>query len=185
MKHLKSRSQAVQSGNILPDEIVQQGQLMANNVNKLQEQLNNIPKLLPSVPVAQDDSEDHATIVATVFDWMGKDEGRSLRRKARNISPDEQDVDKKKPWNSWNNVFLYWSGHKEVMHKLIDEGKQVTPPKISMTGKIPSSGMAQLLNAAGIQVDPNSIQEPADEETEIIQRTPYNETKKTTTRKIS
>jgi hypothetical protein len=169
---------AVDSGMQLAPEEWQQGQQMEDQVAQLKAQLDKTPQYLPSIPVAQDDSEDHETIAATVFSWMGESDGRSLRRKA-----EKEPVGQGPNWKKWTNVFLFWQAHKQVAAQLSQA--QAPPPKISMTGKLSPQQQAQLLQqAAGIQTDPASLQQPDEQEQETIQRTPFAEVKTRVKRKL-
>ena len=169
---------AVQSGIQLAPEEIEQGQAMEDQVGKLQAQLEKTPQYQPSVPIAQDDSEDHETIAATVFSWMGESDGRSLRRKAEK-EPEGQGAN----WKKWTNVFLFWQGHKQVAAQMSQA--QAPPPKISMTGKLNPQQQAQLLQqTAGIQTDPSTLKEPDEQEQETIQRTPFAEIKTRVKRKL-
>jgi hypothetical protein len=161
---------AVQSGIALAPEEIQQGAQMEQRVNQLQQQLNQTPQYLPSVPVAQDDSEDHVTIAATVFSWMGESDGRQLRRKAATEPPGGEN------WKKWTNVFLFWQAHKQAAAD--QKQAQAPPPKVSITGKLTPQQQAQLLQQqAGIQTDPATLNQPEEQEQETIQRTPFAEVK--------
>jgi hypothetical protein len=169
---------AVQSGIQLAPEEIEQGAHMEQQVGALEQQLSQTPEYLPSVPVAQDDSEDHQTIAATVFSWMGESDGRSLRRKAEKEPPGQGEN-----WKKWQNVFLFWQAH----HKLAQQLKQAVapPPKVNITGKLTPEQQAQVLQqAAGIQTDPAKMGEPNEQETETIQRTPFAEVKQRTKRRL-
>jgi hypothetical protein len=170
-------STVVQSGEMLAEEELQQGEQLEQQVAALQKQLEQVPQYLPSVPVAEDESEDHATISATVFSWMGESDGRALRRKSEKEPPGGEN------WKKWQNVFLYWKGHKDIAAKL--SKAQAPPPKLSMTGKLTPQQQAQLLQqSAGIQSDPQAANQPDEQETETIQRTPLFEVKQRTKRRL-
>ena len=182
-------SQAVTSGQQLPPEVVQQGQQLEDNVNQLQEQLNDTPRYLPSVPVAQDESEDHLTMADTAYAWMGEPQGRALRRKARGVTPDDPDPTRHESWAHWTNIFLYWQGHKQMAAKLAANNAQAQPPKINLTGKLASDEIAKLLALAGIPNNGgddsgNAPPKPLEDETETISRGPFNETKRTIKRRL-
>lgn len=171
-------STAVESGIQLAPEEIQQGAQMERQVGQLEQQLKQTPQYLPSVPIAQDDSEDHETIAATVFSWMGESDGRALRRKAA-----KEPAGQGENWKKWTNVFLFWQGHKQIAAKL----KQATAPapKVSMTGKLTPEQQAQILQLqAGIQTDPATLNQPNEQETETIQRTPFAEVKQRTKRRL-
>ncbi len=179
-------TQAVTGGQQLPPEVVQQGQQMESQVNDMQQQLDKTPRYLPSIPIAQDESEDHTTIAATVYAWMGEPEGRALRRKARGVQPDEADPDRHKYWAQWTNVYLYWKGHSEIAATLMANKQQIAPPKVSLAGKLSSDEIGKMLAAAGIQTDGQQAgaPKPLEDETETISRTPYQETKRTVKRRL-
>jgi hypothetical protein len=169
---------AVQSGIQLAPEEIQQGAAMEQQVGALQQQLQKTPQYLPSIPVAQDDSEDHATIAATVFSWMGESDGRQLRRKAA-----KEPVGQGDNWKKWTNIFLFWKGHKQVADSL--KQAQAPPPKVNITGKLTPAQQAQLLQqAAGIQTDPQTLNQPDEQEQEQIIRTPFQELKTRTKRRL-
>lgn len=161
---------ATQSGEVLDPSEIEQGQQLEDQVNALGQQLQQTPQYLPSIPVADDDSEDHATLAATAFAWMGETDGRQLRRAARKEQPGGDN------WKKWTNVFLYWQGHKQMAEKF--SKPQAQQPKISITGKLDPQQQAQILGmTAGIQTSPQSLIEPHEAEQETIQRTPFAEVK--------
>jgi uncharacterized protein YecA (UPF0149 family) len=173
---------ATESGIALDESEIQQGEALEQQVGQLQEQIHKTPQYLPSVTVAQDDSEDHATIAATVFSWMGESDGRSLRRKAEKDKPGQGDS-----WKKWTNVFLYWQGHKQVAAKLAAENQQPIPPKTSINiavDKLVGAAQSQALSKAGIQVAPEQAGGPTEQEQETIQRTSNAEIKTRTKRKL-
>lgn len=151
----------VQSGQPLDPEEIQQGQGLEDQETQLQQQLEQTPQYLPSVPVPDDESLDYATIAATVFAWMQQPTGRALRRKA------SQEQEGGPNWKKWTNVFLYWQANK----KLAATPAQAPPPKVSITGKLTPEQQSQLLlQAAGIQTDPSTLNQPNEMEQESIQR---------------
>ena len=169
--------EAAQGGDPLSPEIIQAGQQMENQVSQLQQQLQQTPQFLPSVPVSQSKDEDHATIAATVYAWMGEPDGRTLKRAARKEQPGG------KNWAKWTNVHLYWEGHSEMAAKLSQA--QAPPPKVNLTGKLLPEQQAQILQLqAGIQTDPKTLQQPSEQETETLQRTPMVELKTRTKHKL-
>ena len=163
---------AVLNGVVPDEQTIAQGQQMEEAVAALQQQLNQTPQYLPYVPVAQDDSEDHATEAATLFSWMQKPDGREIRRKANREEPG--DLETSPNWCKWTNCFLHWTGHKEMAAKFAKA--QAPPPKVSMTGKLTPDQQAQLLQAAGIQTDPQAAAQPHEVEQESRVYTPTSET---------
>lgn len=139
-------TQAVQGGDPLSLEIIQKGAAMEQQVGQLKQQLAQTPQYLPSVPVAQDDSEDHATEAATLFAWMQEPDGRSIRKAAGKEQPGGQN------WNKWQNNFLHWQGHKQMMAKLAADKPQPIPLKATAALKVtPTPAQtAQLLTSMGM-----------------------------------
>jgi hypothetical protein len=154
-----------QSGNLNQD-IVGKGQQMAEQLEQLQQQLQQTPQYIPSVEVPTDDSQDHATIAATVFSWMQGPEGRKLRRAAAQESPDN-DPQHQQNWGKWTNVFLYWQTHNKLAQQFTQGKPQ---PKVSVTGKLAPDQVTQLLLDAGINVNPKPTPEPSEVEQETIDR---------------
>jgi hypothetical protein len=180
-EHVKGlATKAVQSGQQLPPEVVQQGQQMEDHIGQLQDQLKNTPKYLPSVPVAQDASEDHSTEAATLFSWMQTPAGRKLRRESYKASEGSP------TWNKWTNITLHWTSHCTMRDKLAADKQQLTPPKVSLSGKLAGEEITKLLALAGVQSDGQSGTgpKPVENEVEEIQRGPYSERKTTTKNRL-
>jgi hypothetical protein len=172
---------ATQSGITLDESEIQQGEQMEQQVAQLEQQLKQVPQYLPSVPVSETDDEDHATMAATVFSWMGESDGRTLKRKAQKEPPGGEN------WKKWTNVHLYWEAHKTIAAKLAAQNQQPIPPKTSINiavDKLQGAAQSQALSKAGIQVGPEQLQGPTENETETIQRTPMAEIKTRTKRKL-
>lgn len=160
--------QAVQGGDSLSPEILEQGNQMEQQLGQLQQQLQQTPQYLPSIPVPDDESLDYSTITATVFSWMQNPDGRSLRRAAAKEPPGG------KNWKKWTNVFLYWQANKKLAAQFTKA--QAPPPKVNITGKLTPEQQAQLLMMqAGIQTSPQSLQEPHEAEQETRIYTPVSE----------
>lgn len=157
-------AQGVQNGEIPGPELIEQGQQMEQSLTALQQQLASTPQYLPSVPVAQDESEDHATEAATLFAWMQKPDGRAIRRKAAKETSGG-DLETSPNWCKWTNCYTHWAAHKAMAAKFTPA--QAAPPKVSLTGKLSPAQQAQLLQtSSGVQTDPASLNAPAEVETE-------------------
>ena len=169
-------TQLAQSGQI-QQEHVDAGQQLEQQVEQMKQQLQKTPKYLSSIQVADDESQDHETISATVQSWMGEPKGRSLRKRA------EAEQEGGENWKKWTNVFLYWQKHKEVAGKFTKA--QSTPPRVSFSGKLTPNQQAQLLlMAAGVSTNENEAQMPNESEVESIQRSPFAEIKTRTRRRL-
>lgn len=174
---------AVVQGTAPPDEAtVQQGQQVEQQLEQLQQQLQNTPQYKPSVPVAEDESEDHQTIAATLFSWMGKTEGRGLRRKAENEIP-VPDQQTSPNWCKWQNVYLFWQAHQKMAAQFAKP--QAPPPRIAITGKLSPEQQAQVLQiGAGVSTSPQSLHAPNEVEQEVRAYTPIGEIVHKTRRKL-
>ncbi|HZU11105.1 MAG TPA: hypothetical protein VFA02_14460, partial [Pseudacidobacterium sp.] len=138
---------------------------MEQALGQLQQQFEQMPKYLPSVPVAQDESEDHATEAATLFSWMQGPEGRSLRKAA------SREPEGGPNWKKWTNCYLHWQGHMQMKAKLAAQNAPQMPPKMTISipvDKMHGDAQAQLLQKAGIQVSgPNPAPHEVEEEARI------------------
>lgn len=173
--------QAVKGGDQLNDEIRQTGEAMEQQVEAIEKQIDETPKYFPSVPVAQDDSEDHATEAATCFAWMQEPDGRTLRKAAG------KEQEGGKDWKKWTNVFLHWKGHKEMATKLAMDKQQPITPKMNISvplAKLTGPAATSVLQKAGIQVALENAQGEGEQQTETIQRTPYSEVKQRVKRRL-
>lgn len=177
-KHEELKAAAVQAAAAgqLDESTIAEGGQMEQQLEQLQQQLEQTPKFLPSVTVAQDDSQDHVTIAATVMSWMGSPDGRGLRKKA---SRQEEDGPE---WKKWTNVYLYWQGHKQAAAQ--NTQAQAPPPRISLTGKLSPEQQAQLLMMnAGVQTSPDSLKaHEVEQETRLY--TPISEVTTKTKRRL-
>jgi hypothetical protein len=150
--HTQAKNAVVQSGAVPHPDNIAKGQQLEASIQTLQQQLQSTPQYMPSVPVSTDGSEDYATCAATAFSWMQQPYGRGLRRKADREQPGGQN------WNKWTNVYLWWSAMKDQADKQAKAQPQA--PKVSLTGKVSPSTVAQLLQSAGVQIDPQAEQQP-------------------------
>jgi len=172
-------AQALQAGTLQPGD-AERGAQMEQQLQQMQQQLQDTPQFLPSVPVAQDDSEDHTTEAATLFSWMQNPEGRSLRKAATPEPPGGEN------WKKWTNCYLHWQGHKQMAAKLASQNAQPIPPKITISipaDKMQGDTQAQVLQKAGIQVSAPSGQ-PHEVEQEVRAYTPMSEIVTKTKRKL-
>lgn len=161
-QQIEAAATAVASGMPPDPQVVEQGQEMEKQAASLEQQIQQTPQYLPSVPVADDESEDHATEAATCFSWMQTPDGREIRRKAGREQPGDQKTSPS--WAKWTNVHLHWQGHTQMAAKFTKSS--APPPKVNLTGKLDPSQQAQLLGQAGVQTDPAAAQQPNEVEQE-------------------
>lgn len=144
---LEAASQGVAPG---PDEITN-GEQLEQELVALQAELQATPRFLPSVPVAQDESEDHTTEADTLFSWMQTPAGRAARRESYTAAQGSPE------WGRWMNCYLHWQGHKQMAAKIAAESPAKVPVKASISipaDKITGPEQAKILQAAGISAVP-------------------------------
>lgn len=123
----------------------------AGMIQQLQQGLQNLPPMVSSVPVAEDESEDHKIESDICFDWMNSAEGQKFKRGI----PEQQ--------QAYANVHLHWMEHKAMLKKLT----QPIPPKppnesISVdVSKMPTEVAVQALAKMGIIVQPDVFDQHA------------------------
>jgi hypothetical protein len=96
----------VASGAILSPEEQQQAQQAGPMMSQLQQQIQSMPDLVPTIRAAQDASEDHDTQADVLFNWMNGPNGRKFHYG----NPQQQ--------AAYENVHLLWAEHTDVSQKL-------------------------------------------------------------------
>jgi len=126
---------------------------------QLQQAAQQLPPEVSTVPVAQDNSENHAIHAAITLGMMTSATGRKLK-----YGDDEQKA-------AYQNLYLHWKEHVEMMQKL------QPPPQIEMKGtvtvdptKLPPEAQAKAFQALGLQVAPEELQ-PQEQTHEITEET--------------
>ena len=140
--------QAQASGQPVPPELVQQMQQLTQVAQQL-------PKMVSTIPVAQDESENHAVEANEVFEWMNSTEGQ----KFKNGTPQQR--------AGYENCHLHWSEHVAMAKKIAAANKQPDkPPSESISidvSKMPPPVAVQALSKAGIQATPDMFTQLADQ----------------------
>lgn len=184
-EHEAAKQIAVQAAaaGALPPDAVDAGEQMEQELGQLKQQLSQTPKLIPSVPVATSEdpndpnyyaTEDHQTEAATCFSWAQEPDGRAMR-----ASKDPADQ------MHWLNFSLHWALHRQMAAKMAQQ--QQVQPKTSISiaaDKLSGSAQQQALQKAGIQISQQDAQSPHEQEVETIQRTPMQELKTKTKRRL-
>lgn len=122
-------------------------------IQKLQQAMQAIPQNVSTLPVAQDESENHAVEATTLFEWMNSIEGQKFRFG----NPKQQ--------AGFANAKLHWSEHVAMAKKIAAENKPPEkPPSESISvdvSKMPGAIAAQALAKMGIQATPDMFTEHA------------------------
>lgn len=130
------------AGKDIPPEAAQMFQ-------QLQQTVAQMPKLIPSVQVEQDESVNHDVEARTVFSWLNSEEGQRFKYG----TADEQ--------AGFQNAYLHWQGHMQMEKKLAPP-PVAQPPHISIPfDKMPTDAQTQALAHAGINTSPDKIDQKA------------------------
>ncbi len=113
-------------------------------VQQLQQQLQGLPPLVSTVPVAQDESELHTLEAAQCLSWMNSSEGQKFKYG----TPQQR--------AAYANVHLHWTEHVAMAKKIAAANAPDTskPPSESISldiSKAPASVAVQALAKMGIQ----------------------------------
>jgi hypothetical protein len=117
-------------------------------IQQQEQQANSMPPTITSVPVAQDESENHQIEAGVCFEWMNSPEGQKLKYG----TPPQQ--------SAFENVHLHWQAHMELAKKFAPPGEQ-KPPSESMSmdvSKMPPEVAVQALQRMGIMATPDMFQ---------------------------
>ena len=117
-------------------------------LQQLEQMIQSMPQEIPSIPVAQDESENHEVEAEVCWEWMNGDEG--VKFKLGGVAEQQQ---------GFQNVFLYWQGHEQMAAKLKPPAPAPHPPSISFKGEdLSPEAQTQALSQAGIQTSPDDVQ---------------------------
>ena len=148
----------IQEGKIIPDEVkmtLEQGQKI----------LQQIPPMISSVQVAQDESELHAVEADTCFQWMNSPEGMKFK------NGDE------KQKAAFKNIHLHWQQHVAMAKKIAAANAPPGKPPSESIGaqvdKMPPNVAIQLLGKMGVKATPDDFaqKEKSDLQNKIAAKT--------------
>jgi hypothetical protein len=147
-------TQQIEDGQTHPEAQTPEGQQMMQQLVQAAQQM---PPKLSTVPVAQDNSENHMIHAAITLGMLTSPTGRKLKN-----GTDEQKA-------IWQNIKLHWQEHMQML-------KQLQPPKemefkgnVSIDpAKFPAQAQAKMFEAMGLDVPPFAL-EPEDQTHEITQ----------------
>lgn len=146
--------QQLMQGMADPEAQTHEGQMM---LQQLQQMAQTIPPKVSTVPVAQNNSENHTIHAAITLGMLTSPTGRKLK-----YGTDEQKA-------IFQNLTLHWEEHIAVLKQL------APPPQIEMKGsitvdptKLPPDAQAKAFQALGLQVSPQELM-PIDQTHEITQ----------------
>jgi hypothetical protein len=138
---------AQQSGMPVPPEAQQM-------VQQVQQKMQALPPMVSTLPVAQDESENHLVEANEVFEWMNSTEGQKFKAG----SPKQQ--------AGYSNAHLHWAEHVAMAKKIMAQNKPPDkPPSESISvdvSKMPPIVAAQALAKMGIQSTPQIFEQQAE-----------------------
>jgi hypothetical protein len=122
-------------------------------MQKMQQGVQALPKMVSTIPVAQDESENHAVEANECFEWMNSTEGQKFK-----YGTEAQRA-------GYENVHLHWTEHVAVAKKIaaanMPPGK---PPSESLSvdvSKMPPPIAVQALAKMNIQATPAMFEQQA------------------------
>lgn len=128
----------------------------AGMMQQVQKSMQSLPPNVSTIPVAQDESENHAVEANEAFEWMNSTEGQKFKNGTE------------KQRAGYENVHLHFLEHLAMAKKLAAANKPPDkPPSESISvdvSKMPPEVAAQALAKMGIQSTPATFQQQADQQ---------------------
>jgi len=140
---LEKAQHGMQASQLAGEAVPPQAGMM---LQQLQQAMQSMPKLVSTVPVAEDESENHIIESNECFDWMNSTEGQKFKNGSE------------KQRSGYENIHLHWTEHTAMAKKIIAANKPPDkPPSESISvdpSKMPPAIATQLLAKLGIQSSP-------------------------------
>lgn len=125
-------------------------------VQQLQQAMQAMPPQVSTVPVMQDESENHVVEANEAYEWLNSTEGQKFKSGTS------------KQRAGWENVHLHWAEHVAMAKKIAAANKPPEkPPSESISvdvSKMPPEVAAQALAKMGIQSTPDTFKQQADQQ---------------------
>jgi hypothetical protein len=122
-------------------------------VQKMQQGIQSLPQLVSTIPVAQDESENHGVEANECFEWMNSTEGQKFKYGTA--------VQRA----GYENIHLHWTEHVAMAKKIAAANKLPDkPPSESISvdvSKMPGPVAVQALAKMGIQSTPALFEQAA------------------------
>jgi hypothetical protein len=116
--------------------------------------MQSLPPMVSTIPVAQDESENHVVEANACFDWMNETEGQ----KFKNGTPKQR--------AGFDNVHLHWTEHVAMAKKIAAQNQPPNkPPSESISvdvSKMPPPIAAQALAKMNISATPQMFEQQAE-----------------------
>ena len=115
-----------------------------------------MPKMVSTIPVAQDESELHAIEADECFTWMNSTEGQKFK------------YGNAKQQAGYENIHMHWSEHMATAKKIAAaNAPPPKPPSESISAavdKMPAGVAVQLLDKMGVHTTPDEFAEHAEQQ---------------------
>ncbi len=144
----QAQQAAAVSGQPLPQEMQAAPQVM----QQLQQAIEALPPQVSTVPIAQDESENHAVEADVCFSWMNSNEGQKFKFG----TPEQKEA--------YENVHLHWQEHLAMAKKIAaaNAKPETKPPSESISApvdKMPTNVAIQLLKKMNVDATPEDFAE--------------------------
>jgi len=140
---------AAQSGQPIPPEA-------AGMVQQVTQAAQSLPPMVSTIPVANDESENHAVEANECFEWLNSIEGQKFKNGTG------------KQRAGYENVHLHWAEHVAMAKKIALANKAPEkPPSESISvdvSKMPGEVAVQALAKMGISATPDEFAQHADKQ---------------------
>jgi hypothetical protein len=158
-QQLAAITQQITEGQNYPEAQTPEGQqamqALQQAAQQLQQQMQAMPPQVSTVPIAQDNSENHMIHAAITLGMLTSPTGRKLKHG----NEDQQSI--------WQNLKLHWEEHMNML-------KQLQPPKemefkgnVSIDpSKFPPDAQTKMFESMGLEIPPFALQ-PQDATHEI------------------
>jgi len=115
-------------------------------VQQVEQGMQSLPQLISTIPVAQDESENHLVEANESFEWMNSTEGQKFK------------FGNAKQQAGYENIHLHWTEHVAMVKKIAAANQPPNkPPSESISAdisKMPGPVAVQLLAKMGVQSTP-------------------------------
>jgi hypothetical protein len=122
-------------------------------VQQVQQGMKSLPPLVSTIPVAQDESENHAVEANECFEWQNSTEGQKFKHGTE------------KQRAGFENVHLHWAEHVAMAKKIAAANQPPgKPPSESLSvdvSKMPAEVAVQALAKMGIKATPQLFEQAA------------------------
>ena len=160
-QQLQVMTQHLQQGQVDPEAQTPEGQqamqMLQQQSQQLAQQAQSMPPLISTVPVAQDNSENHMIHAAITLGMLTSPTGRKLK----NGAPEQKAI--------WQNLKLHWQEHMAMLKALQPPKEMEFKGSVSIDpSKFPPDAQTRMFESMGLEIPPFAL-EPQEQTHEITQ----------------